>query len=104
MTAYAQTGRNMSHGLNETNRVLIAIILAAQGTSSDTISVTMPDGVDKNLLPHKVSVFTTASPAVAKSWTITSHNRSTGVTVLTPVDTAAAGSYVMIEYVQAPLP
>lgn len=89
-------------GLNGGNRFFAKAVLPAM-SSSDTASVTVPDGCPKDAIPvGPPGIYALSSD----TWTrdndinvVTSHNRSTGVTVYTAGGNVAAGTVLIQEYV-----
>lgn len=97
MAAYAQNAQIIPHGVNESNIRLVTVTLTAALAVGDTLDVTLPTGVDKDLLPVSVRAYSNATPSVEltgagnQNLAITNHNRTTGITRLT-----AAGSGIAI--------
>lgn len=79
----------------------IVVTLPATATNADTITVTLPLGMPKDVVPVRAIGYSNATPALPISVTITSHNRTTGVSVLTLGTGAAAGQKVYVQYVNA---
>jgi hypothetical protein len=93
-------GIYLGHGLNE-NRRNVVQVTAPLMANTDTLTVTLPSGVDKSSLPQSLSVFNSATPSVALiTLAVTSHNKTTGVTVLTASGAVAVGSTVTVDYVE----
>jgi len=89
-------------GLNEQNRFVSRHVLGTALAGSDTLTITLPDTVPNDAVPHKVSVFTDATPALPNTQlAITSHNKTTGVSVLTAGGAVPVGSTVLVEYLAA---
>jgi hypothetical protein len=107
MAATTQTALYVPQGVNESNIALISFLLTTALAAGDTLDLTLPAGVDKDLLPQTLRVYSVATPAVdlnvaSANLSVTNHNRTTGVTRLTAASAGiAAGSSVTILYTVA---
>lgn len=88
-------------GVNNSNRFMVAAVVAAAMIAADTLTLTLPASVDPKSLPMNLRAWvTSALPFVPETdLTITSHDPETGVTVLTAGGAVAAGTVVNLEYV-----
>jgi len=112
-TAYAATTvEYVPMGVNQGN------LVAVRGTSphnltagTDTITVTLPSGVDPDVMPIDGLIPTYTPPASGTSWAVsgylqvTAHDCSTGITTLksvnitgAPVDSTLSGDVFLIRY------
>jgi hypothetical protein len=97
MAAFTGTSNYTPHAPNESNFVMINYTLPQALAAGDTLDLTLPAGVDKDVLPVNVRAYSTATPAVEltgagnANLAITNHNRTTGITRLT-----AAGAGIAI--------
>lgn len=102
MADYPVNGEYVAHGLNEGNRNVIKHTLAQALADTDTLTVTLPTEIPPDSLPMSVQAYTPATPAVRQTTlAITSHNKTTGVTVLTASGAVADGSEVLVDYAAA---
>lgn len=86
------------HNSNDAFR--IAFVLPAGVVQNDTLTVTLPPGLPDDSMPMDAKLWSNATPALPIAVTITSHNRTTGVTVITLSGAGpAAGQELVIEYV-----
>ncbi len=93
------TGVHVHHGHNESNIVVIDFPQVTVLANTDTVTITLPAGVDKNLVPIHATAFSNAVPRVRQgNFAITSHNITTGVTVLTASGAVAANSTFTLLY------
>lgn len=85
MSAYTGTFRSVPLGVNRGNLIVAEYIVGSAATSSDTITITAPDGVDQGV-PTAAVAYTpsTTSTNTVKAVTLTSFNPVTKVTVITP--------------------
>lgn len=104
MTAYARTAAMLPHASG--NEFMVSVVVPTamdDDPSADTLEVTLPDGCPKDALPLGLMVYELATNTYTANTglLITSHDRSTGKTLLT-VDTSgviAAGAKLLLEYV-----
>jgi len=104
MTAYAQSdSKVVPQGVSKERIFWTRTILAQALTSSDTLALTLPDGVPPDALPVQVICYAPESSNVrtrdADIGAVTSHNVSTGVTTITPTGNVAINSTVLVQYV-----
>lgn len=92
--------RYVPQGVNRGNESFIetSVAVAAQ---NDTLTITLPDGVDKSLIPVNVTAVHTASPLTYRTAVLTSYNPTTGVCVVTVTDAAglSAGDRVILRLI-----
>lgn len=100
--------RVLNPGLNGENIVVIGHDVAEAVTSGNSLAITLPDGVSKDLVPIAVVAYSDATPAVegisaGANAKITSHNRTTGVTTLTAASSGIAkDARLVLLYVPCP--
>lgn len=97
----AATGVYASAGVNEGNRFdLEYVVVDTAVTSSDTLELTLPEHLDPEYVPVSMIVWGDEDPVrlAVNDGVITSHNKDTGVTVLTPTTTWAIGDTVCVSY------
>lgn len=99
--ALTGTGTYVPKTINNEALVLIEFVADTQIDQNDTLDLTLPDNVQKDMVPLAVMVWTQASPRVANATlAITSHNSTTGVTRFTGGSTAVAvGNTISVLYV-----
>lgn len=101
MTAKAATAQFIPSGINEANHFVVKVTCPAL-TSSDTLDVTLPTGCPADALPVGPPVcYSLSSDTYTKDTDIgdvTTHNRATGVTRITPTGNVAAGSVLLLHY------
>ena len=100
MTNYAATATHIPAGVNQANRRVAKATIPTAMVSPNTFTVTAPAGADWTLVPIKLHVYALASVTYTKDadLTVTTHDISTGVTVLTAGGDVAQYSKVVIEY------
>lgn len=99
-TAKTATGAYIPQGVNQANMALVRVLCPAM-SSTDTLDVSLPAGVDPTLIPVSYSVLDTASDpyVVEGDLTLTNHNVATGKTRFTAGDTVANTCILTILYV-----
>ena len=102
MTTIAANAQVLPKGVNHGRTAQALIIVPSTSTSSDTLAVPKPDGLDPDMAPVSVSVArpvsSTSVTFPASPPTLTSFNPATGAVVLTPVTTLNAGDRVLVNY------
>jgi hypothetical protein len=109
MAAYTGNSQYVPHGPNESNFVIVTHKLVQALAAADTLDLTLPSGVDKDLVPvTHPRVYSTATPSVElggpanANLAVTNHNRSTGVTRLTAAGAGIAiGADIVLLYTYA---
>lgn len=105
MANFNATVQTVPLGVNHGNQFYIYATIPAPGLAlNDTLTVQVPTELAADSRP--VSVFTYAPVAanvvaIDTDLTLTSHNVSTGATVLTAGGAVATGSHVIIGYIGA---
>lgn len=99
---YAANGVYAARGVNDGNIAWVQITLPHSMAANDTLTVTVPTSQPAGLLPILVSPAYALSSVTysmdTNALAITSHNVSTGVTVLTASGNLQAGDIVMVGY------
>lgn len=101
------TAKYVGRGINDCNIVYCAVVVPTGGLSKDdTLTVTLPEGVEPGLLPATTHAAVYAAPvagvsATTNSFEVVSHDTVNGVTVLKAVDALAAGCKAVLVYVGA---
>lgn len=98
MAAYTGTLKYSYKGVNEVGPAYCEHVLAQALANPDTLSLTAPAGLE-DWVPVSIAIFSPAAPRVPQTnWVLTSHNKTTGVTVLTANGAVAIGSSVHVVY------
>ncbi len=101
MSNQVATGSLVPEGVNRGNRFVVKSVLPG-AISSETFTVTLPDGLPKDAVPSAPPMCYALSGDVytldGDIGAVTTHNRSTGVTVYTSTGAVASGSIVIQEY------
>jgi hypothetical protein len=102
MSALTANGSLLPFGVNRAGLFAVIVTCAAL-TNADTLDVTLPDGVAKDSLPVGPPLAYALSGDVYTADAdigvlVTTHNRATGVTRLTPTGNVAAGSKLLLLY------
>lgn len=102
MSAFAQTGKYHPKGYNDSNHFFVEVTLEAALAGSDTLDVTLPEGVDDDCLPVSVIIWGALSGTTRTLDTdavLTSHDSSTRKTRLTASGAVAIGSVIILHYI-----
>lgn len=99
MSDYPVAGKATHSGVNKSNLVIVEHELAQALVNADTVTITLPIGIDDDLIPVFLSCFSAADPRVRQAnIAITSHDKDTGVTVLTASGAVADNSTITLGY------
>lgn len=99
MADYPVAGKATHSGVNRGGLVVVEHELVQALANTDTLTLTLPVGIDKDLLPIHATAFNNADPRVRQTnFGITSHDKDTGVTVLTATGAVADSSTIVILY------
>jgi hypothetical protein len=103
MAAYTETVKPTSKGVNNTAPFVIEAVLSQALANTDTLSLTLPAGYE-SWVPVAWSIMSAAAPRVLQTnYGLTSHNKTTGVTIFTATGAVANGSSVQVLYVPSSL-
>jgi hypothetical protein len=102
-TAYTAQGVATGRGVNDANLQWVQVTVGTTMAAADTLAVTVPPGQAAGLLPvdSPLPVYTLAGSTYSTQATqlaVTSHNVSTGVTILTASGAIPAGAILSIPY------
>lgn len=107
MASQAHNGAYVAHGLSESNQCVMEVTLSSALAAGQTLDITLPLGVDDDMLPCWFRAYSDATPNVdlnpaEANLVITNHNRSTGVTRLTGAAAGIAdGAKILVGYCAA---
>jgi len=104
MASQAVTAKYVPKGVNGSNDAIVRAEVPAALAAADTLSVTRPAGMDPNLIPTGAVCYgpLAGSYPIDADIALTSHNPTTGVTVLTASGAGiVAGSFVLLRYAGA---
>lgn len=103
MASHSVTGSYVPLGLNHSNQIYVDAVLTEALANGNTLTVALPASVSKDMLPVSSITY---GPIGGSTYTvdadlaaITSHNVSTGETVLTASGNVSSGSRVRIGYI-----
>jgi hypothetical protein len=108
MTAQAANAIILPQGVNRANWFFGSYLLSAALASTETLTLTLPATVARDSLPFNVQAWHLSSgtlwipygPDVANRLVLTSHDRASGVTIMTAGSSGlAAGDKVLVQYV-----
>jgi hypothetical protein len=87
-------------GVNESNFAIIEVELETALSTSDTVTLTLPANVPDDLVPISMACYDNAAPRASETadLAVTSHNISTGVTILTASAAVADSSTIVMLY------
>lgn len=101
MGSHAVYGTYVPIGLNHSNQFYIDALLTEALANTNTLDITLPDGVPKDALPwagitytYATGVYTVDADLIA----VTTHTVATGVTRLTATGNVASGARVRLIY------
>jgi hypothetical protein len=100
------TGVYMSKGVNDENLVCIQYELTSALTAAQTVTLTLPAGVDDTMVPVYMAVWSNADPRLWEpiaDIAITSHDKDTGETVITAAGNVADNSTIFLMYAKVGL-
>ena len=100
MAAKTAASTNIPKGVNDSGHFATRTICPVLA-NTDTLEVALPDGVAKDSLPVGMRIWGPAASSVLTVnllLALTSHNVSTGKTLLTASGVVAAGSILIIDY------
>ena len=85
---------------NTSNKFVLKCTVGTALANNDTFTITLPSGCPLDLVPGTLRCYTLSSTTYTSNalLAITTHNTSTGVTVLTASGTVAQGALVYLEY------
>lgn len=83
----------------DSNKFTVTHVLAGTVASTETLALTLPEGLPDAAIPTNASVWTDATPSVKVVPSAVSHNRTTRVTTLTaPAAGFPTGAKCIVEY------
>lgn len=101
MPDFPVQGRALNPGVNHNALFYTAVDTRVALAQNDTLSISMPRGMPADSHPVSVTIFGPVNNNVRTvdgDIALTSHNFSTGVTILTASGAVAAGSRVIVGY------
>jgi hypothetical protein len=102
MAAYTATATHIPAGINRGNYRHVKVVVPTAMVNTDTLTVAAPAGTDWTLVPFAIKTYTlsgTTYTCLADTVAVTTHDISTGITVLTASGAGAAQfAKIVIEY------
>ncbi len=99
MADYTGTAKYIGKSVNNENMFYTEHELAQALANTDTISITAPAGVEKDVVPYSIACWSAAAPRVLQvNYAMTSYNKTTGVLVITATGDVADNSTFVIHW------
>ena len=102
MAAYTGTLAYRPKAVNTENLVITEHELAQALVNLDTLTLTVPAGTDKDMVPLAIVCWSAAAPRVPQTnWAMTSYNKTTGELLITASGAVADNSTFVILWAPA---
>jgi|FreactcultureFD7_1027221.scaffolds.fasta_scaffold01344_3 hypothetical protein len=101
MTDHAVTAQTLPRGVNMSNLIVLKITPSVAVPQNDTMTGTIPTGLDVTYIPVFAVAWHSATPKTSVAVTVTSYNFTTGQFVLTVSGAAgiSAGDEVFVQFI-----